>query len=97
MAGESRGGDNKGRYFLLGVVLGGLVGAGVAIWVVESKRLRFGQQSGGVGGRVAEFISVIRDEFIPGLREAVREGMEQTRTGEHGPSKREEPQGGVGT
>ena len=71
------GGENKGRYFLLGVVLGGLAGAGMAIWVMESRRVRFRQQGGGFGSRVAEFVSVIRDEFIPGLREAMRESTEE--------------------
>jgi hypothetical protein len=72
------GGENRSRYFLLGVVLGGLIGAGVAIWVMESRRVRFRQQSGGgFGSRVAEFISVVRDEFIPGLREAMRESPEE--------------------
>lgn len=75
------GGENKGRYFLLGVVLGGLIGAGVAIWVMESRRVRFRQQGGGFGSRVAEFISVVRDEFIPGLREAMRESAEERQEG----------------
>ena len=83
------GGESKGRYFLLGVAIGGLVGAGVAIWVMESRRVRFRQQSGGgFGSRVAEFISVVRDEFIPGLREAMRESVEEE-SGEAMPSAEE--------
>ena len=81
-------GESKGRYFLLGVVLGGLIGAGVAIWVMESRRVRFRQQGGGFGSRVAEFISVVRDEFIPGLREAIRESAEEE-PGEAMPSAEE--------
>jgi hypothetical protein len=82
------GGESKGRYFLLGVVLGGLVGAGVAIWVMENRRVRFRQRGGGFGSRVAEFISVVRDEFIPGLREAMRESAEEE-SGEATPSAEE--------
>ncbi len=70
-------GENKGRYFLIGLILGGLIGAGIAIWIVQSKSVRFRKQGGGFGGRVAEFISVVRDEFIPGLREAIRQSTEE--------------------
>jgi len=70
-------GENRGQYFLVGVVLGGLIGAGIAIWVVESRRVRFRKQGAGFGGRVAEFISVVRDEFMPGLREAIRKSTEE--------------------
>lgn len=82
MPGESRGGENRGRYFVLGLVLGGLLGAGLAVWVMESKRVRFRQQSGGIGGRVAEFISVVRDEFIPGLKDAVKQSVEEAESAE---------------
>jgi len=70
-------GENRGQYFLIGLILGGLIGAGIAIWIVESRRVRFRKQGAGFGGRVAEFISVVRDEFIPGLREAIRKGTEE--------------------
>jgi len=80
--GGSKGGENRGRYFVLGLVLGGLVGAGIAVWVMESKRVRFRQQSGGIGGRVAEFISVVRDEFIPGLKDAVKQSVEEAESAE---------------
>ncbi len=70
-------GENRGQYFLLGVVLGGLIGAGIAIWVIESRHVRFRKQGAGFGGKVSEFISVVRDEFIPGLREAIRQSTEE--------------------
>jgi gas vesicle protein len=70
-------GENRGQYFLIGIVLGGLIGAGIAIWIVESRRVRFRKQGAGFGGRVAEFISVVRDEFIPGLRDAIRQSAEE--------------------
>jgi hypothetical protein len=70
-------GENRGQYFLIGIVLGGLIGAGIAIWIVESRRVRFRKQGAGFGGRVAEFISVVRDEFIPGLRDAISKSTEE--------------------
>ena len=39
--------------------------------------MRFRKQGAGFGGRVAEFISVVRDEFIPGLRDAIRKSTDE--------------------
>jgi gas vesicle protein len=70
-------GANRGRYFLIGLILGGVVGALIAVWIVESRRVRFRKQGAGLGSRVAEFIAVVKDEIIPGVREAIRQGMKE--------------------
>ena len=84
-------GENRGQYFLIGLILGGVVGALIAIWIFESRRVRFRKQGAGFGGRVAEFIAVVRDEIIPGVREAIRHGMgEESETAGEGRSEEEE-------
>ena len=67
-------GGNRGRYLLLGLLIGGLVGALVVIWIYQSRRVRFRRQ-GSSQGILSELAAIVRDDILPRIREAIGEAM----------------------
>ncbi len=68
--------ENRGHGFLTGLIIGGVIGAALAIWLVERRR-RPGQR--GVGSRAGGLASFIKDEVLGGAREAIRRAIEEGR------------------
>ena len=68
-------GGNRGQYFLIGLVLGGVFGALIAVWLIERRRVRFRGQGPGVGSALGDLVGVIKDEVVPRVKEAIGEAM----------------------
>lgn len=73
-------GKSSGRSFLTGLVLGGVVGSAITIWLVM--RMQRGRRGAQLGGRVGEIASIVRErggEFLGKVREIVSEAVEEGR------------------
>ena len=71
-------GGNKGRGFLTGLILGGVIGSVLTAWIVARMRQR-GRRVAVVGSRVGEIAGVVKDELIGGVREVLRRAVEEGR------------------
>ncbi len=70
--------ENRGHGFLTGLIIGGVLGAALTIWLVA--RIRPGGRGGaGVGSRAGELASFIKDEVLGGAREVIRRAIEEGR------------------
>lgn len=88
-------GENRGRYLLIGLIMGGIIGAVIALWIVESRRVRFRKQGPGVGSALGELVTVIKDEVVPRVKEAIGEAMLGREAPRRTPPEEEEGRGGV--
>lgn len=72
----------KNRSFLIGLILGGVIGSVPAIWIAGRMRQRFRGRGTGPGGRASEFATVARErggEFLARVREHIRQAVEEGR------------------
>ena len=70
--------DNKGRGFLIGLILGGVIGSVLSAWIVLRMRQR-GRRVTGLGSRVGELASFVKDEVLGGAREVIGRAIEEGR------------------
>ena len=70
--------DNKGRGFLTGFILGGVIGSALTVWIVTRMRQR-GRRVAGVGSRAGEVVGFVKDEVLGGVKEILRRAVEEGR------------------
>jgi gas vesicle protein len=69
---------NKGRGFLTGLILGGVIGSALTVLIVVRMRQR-GRRGAGVGSRAGELASFVKDEVLGGVREVIRRAVDEGR------------------
>lgn len=70
-------GENSGRSFLTGLILGAVVGAAATVWL--GRRIRQRSVGRGVGGKASEFAAFVKDELLGRAKEAIRRAVEEGR------------------
>jgi len=73
---NSRGG------FFVGLLVGGVVGSVLTLWLADRVRRQLRERGIDVGGSLAEFSAIIRekaDEFLVRAKEAVKQAVEEGR------------------
>ena len=68
--------ENRGHGFLTGLLIGGVIGAAITLWLVERTGQR-GRQGLGIGSRASDLASYIKDEVSSKVKELIRRTIEE--------------------
>lgn len=67
--------EHSGHGFLAGLIVGAVIGAGVAYWLIERRQPGYR----GISSKASDFVSFIKEEVMGGAREAMRRAVEEGR------------------
>jgi len=73
-------GKNRRRSFLTGLIVGGVVGSAVTVWLVGKMRWwgrRRGAELGGRAGEIASIVTERGSEFLARAKEAISQAIEE--------------------